>query len=348
MKAYLQRFLIIYISISLLLTGCQKTASAPFIRRNGFVMGTLVTLTLYDTQDETILDTAFHRIQELEDILSVNKEGTLLDKINAMAGIAPQQVDQETFDLIKKGLYYGELTEGAFDLSIGPLVALWHIGFEDARVPEPSEIQKILPLIDYRKVILDSQNSTIYLPEKGMCLDLGAIAKGYVADEVAELLQKEGVKSATIDLGGNTFVLGEKAPQTPFTIGVRNPFNPRGAIIGKLKLTNRSAVTSGTYERYLEVEGKRYHHLLSPQTGYPFDNELVGVTIISKASLDGDALSTSVFALGLEEGLNFINTQEGIDALFVAQDKKIYITEGLKNIFTLTDSTFTLASSLNP
>ncbi|PHV69446.1 thiamine biosynthesis protein ApbE [Sporanaerobium hydrogeniformans] len=340
---YVLRFLLtLCLIFSLFLSGCQKHSSPSPLKRTEFILGTTVTLALYDTQDESLLDVAFERIKELEDILSMNKAGTLIDEVNAHAGDHPQVVDEKTFRLIEKGLYYGELTEGAFDITIGPLVELWHIGFEDARVPEPSEIKDTLPLIDYRKVKLDAAASTVFLPTSGMCLDLGGIAKGYVADEIAELLKEKGVQNAIINLGGNVYALGEKGEGIPFTVGVQNPFDPRGAIIGKLQLTNQSAVTSGIYERYLEVNGHKYHHLLNPQTGYPFENELAGVTIISKASIDGDALSTSVFALGLEKGLAFVNKLEDVEAIFITKDKEVIVSSHLLSSFTLTDLTFSL------
>lgn len=334
------------LSTSLLFTGCmqKETATEP-LSRTQFVLGTTATITLYDNQSEELLNKAFDKLTTLEDVLSINKTGTLIDEINDASGKEAVAVDPATFSLIEKGLSYSELTDGAFDLTIGPLVKLWHIGFNDAKVPTREEIDAKLPLINYQDVVLDKAGQTVYLPHEGMMIDLGGIGKGYAADEVAELLRNEGTKHAIINLGGNVYTIGDKPGNKSWTIGVQDPFNPRGATIGTIGAVDQSLVTSGIYERYLTAEdGTNYHHILDPKTGYPFNNELAGVTIISRSSTDGDALSTATFALGTTDGLNFIEGLDDVEAIFVTTDKKVYITSGLKTKFTLTDPDFTLCN----
>lgn len=328
----------------MLLTGCDRISlKSKFLRRQNFVLGTVVTITLYDHQSEKTLEAAFDKLSELENILSINKSNTLIDQINENAGIAPVKVDKATYSLIEKGLYYSRLTSGAFDITVGPIVKLWHIGFPDARVPSSDEIKTQLPLVNYTLVTLDEKKQTVYLEKKGMSLDLGGIGKGYAADEVKNLIMAAGVEHATIDLGGNIYALGNNSNGKPWKVGLQDPFNPRGATIGSVSVINKSVVTSGIYERCLGTEdGTKYHHILNPSTGYPFKNEIAGVTIISNTSVDGDALSTSTFALGIEEGLKFIEDLEGTDAIFITTDKKVYITSGIKASFTLTSSSFTL------
>ncbi len=336
------------LSASLLLTSCTSpiskapsTSSEP-LRRTEFMMGTAITLSLYDHQDDAILDQAFASISALEDALSINASGTLLQSINAEAGSNPVITNEALFDIVKKGLHYSTLTEGSFDMTVGPLVKLWNIGFPEARVPSATEIADVLPLIDYTNVVLDDTTQSIFLTQPGMMLDLGGIAKGYTADAVVTLLQEAGVTRAIIDLGGNIYTLGDKAEGTPWTVGVQDPFNPRGEIIGSLPTANQSIVTSGIYERYLEHDGIRYHHILDPSTGYPFTNDIAGVTIISDDSIDGDALSTAVFSKGIADGIAFVNTLSGIDAIFISVDKEVYVTDGLKAHFKLTNDAFTL------
>ncbi len=332
----------------MILSGCTNSASPSNttpLTRNEFVLGTVVTISLYDHQSEDILDKAITKLKDLEDTLSINKSGTLIDKINQQAGISPVKVDEATYSLIEKGLYYCSLSKGAFDITVGPIVKLWNIGFPEARVPSEAEIKKKLPFIGYEKVLLDKQEQTIFLSQKGMLLDLGGIGKGYAADEIARLLKDEGIAHAIINLGGNVYVLGNNPSGEFWKVGVQDPFNPRGEMIGFLKAQNKSIVTSGIYERFVEDHaGHKYHHILDPKTGYPYENDIVSVTIISDLSLDGDALSTTVFSMGLEKGMDFIEGFDGIDAIFVTADKKVYATKTIRENLTLTNSSFKLSS----
>lgn len=339
-------FIILILSSSLLITGCmyEQTVSsdAPLSKEN-YIFGTLVNIKLYDSQSEAIIDEAFSELSKLENILSVNKTNTLIDQINESSGISPVQVDEETYQLIEKSLYYSDLTSGAFDITIGPIVKLWGIGFPNFRVPSQSEIDDALPLIDYHLVTLNKANHSIYLEKSGMQLDLGGIAKGYAADKVVQLLRQNGVQRAMINLGGNLYALGDKPNHEPWIIGIQDPLDSRGEALGSIAVSNKSIVTSGIYERYNTGEdGKTYHHILNPSTGYPFDNEIAGVSIISDSSTDGDALSTSAFALGVKEGIDFIESLDGVDAIFVTTDKKIYITSGIKEGFNLLSSDYSI------
>lgn len=350
MSYLLKTFQVILLLLSSIVfyTGCEAPekpamSSAEPLSRTDFVLGTAVTLSLYDHQSDEILDRAFAKLASLEDTLSINKPGTLIDEVNAMAGIAPVKVDEATYRLIETGLAYSRMTDGAFDITIGPLTKLWNIGFPDARVPSQEEITEKLSLINYKWVQLDQSAQTVYLEKPGMLLDLGGIGKGYATDEIASLLHEAGVEHAIINLGGNIYALGNKAENTPWTIGIQDPFHPRGNTIATLKAADKSIVTSGIYERYVEdAAGNKYHHLLNPKTGYPYTNELAGVTIIGDTSTDGDALSTAAFALGVQEGLKLIEGMAGIDAVFITVDYKVYATSGIKESFKLTDSSFTL------
>lgn len=335
---------------SLILISCTKNSSnenitlSDPISKTELFMGTVIKITLYDTTDTKILDKAFERVKEIEDLVSINKTGTELDKVNDSAGISPVKVSDTTFDIVEKGLEYSNLSKGKFDITIGPLVKLWSIGLPEAKVPTQEEIDSILPLVDYSKLELNSSDKTIFLKEKNMIIDLGGIAKGYAADEIVSILEENNVRSAIVDLGGNIYAHGIKPSGSEWKIGIQNPFNDRGEIIGILNVQNKTIVTSGIYERYIEKDGIKYHHILNPHTGYPYDNEIAGVSIITDKSIDADALSTTIFAEGLTNGIELVESLSNVDAIFVTKDSKIYVTSGVKDSFTLNNTDFTLSN----
>lgn len=321
--------------------GCSnKKDESKNLSKTEYFMGTVVTVTLYDNKEEKIIEEAFNKVKEIEELVSINMDGTELDKVNDNAGIAPVKVSDDTFNIIKKGLYYSKLTNGHFDITIGPLVKLWSIGLPEAKVPTQNEIDEKLKYINYNDVELNESEKTVYLKKPGMIIDLGGIAKGYTADVIASILKENGVTKAIIDLGGNVYALGEKEENSSWKIGIQNPDQTRGEIIGSITVKDKSIVTSGIYERFIEENGKRYHHILSPENGYPYENDVAGVTIISDTSIDGDALSTSVFAMGVEKGLEFVNSQPDIEAIFITRDEKIFLSEGAQEIFKLTNTDF--------
>jgi len=246
--------------------------------------------------------------------------------------------------VVEKALHYAEISGGAFDPSVGIVVKLWNIGLDGERVPEPGEIRDALPLVGYKMIILDKSSGTVYLEKKGMRLDLGAIAKGYAADEASRILLERGTKAAVIDLGGNIKVVGKKPDGSPWKIGVQNPFDMRGSHIGLAKFENTATVvTSGIYERYFTGEdGTSYHHILSTKDGYPIRNGLALVSIVTESSIDADGLSTTLFALGLEKGRALAETLPGVYAIFIDTDKKVYESEGSGALFTISDEKFTL------
>ncbi|MBU5595505.1 FAD:protein FMN transferase [Amphibacillus sp. MSJ-3] len=325
------------------LVGCSSDQAelleSPY-RDTEFLLGTVVNLSIYDSDKEYVLEQAFDRIEELENIISDEISSTEVSEINRKAGTEPVQVSDELYYLIEKSIEYGDLSNGSFDITVGPLTNLWRIGFSDARKPDQQEIDQVLPLIDHEKIQLNPEKQSVFLLEEDMQLDFGAIAKGYITDDICKLLADEGVTSAIIDLGGNIFVMGHRPTGDLWTVGIQNPFLARGEIVGRIKVSDQSIVTSGIYERYLEVDGTQYHHLLDPNTGYPFDNEIAGVTIVSDASIDGDALSTVVFSKGLDQGLDFIESFDGAEAIFVTKDQKIILSSGLVDEFELTNDHF--------
>ncbi len=313
-----------------------------FFQETGFFMGTAVKIKLYGEKDSALLDEVFNEISRLEGLMSLNMKDSQVSIINRAAGRTSVPVDPRVFEVVSRGLYYSRLSEGLFDITIGPLVELWGIGHENARVPESIEIEESLPLVDYTHIIMDPEESLIYLDTPGMVLDLGGIAKGYIADRIVLLLNKAGRESGIINLGGNVFAMGQKPEGGPFRIGVQNPDTDRGEYIGVLSVRNKSIVSSGAYERYLEYEGERYHHILNPFTGYPAESDLDQVTIVSDESVDGDGLSTSVFSMGLEAGMKLIESVEGVEAVFLTSSDQVYLSGGIDNQFELTNRNFEL------
>lgn len=346
-----------YIPLSILLifslplfVGCSKNNKvAEPITRSEAIMGTVVKVTLYDSDDVTILDKSFDRVRAIEESVSINDsdeviKDTILDKVNKSSGIQPVKVDDDTFTIVKKGIEYSKLSNNLFDITIGPLVKLWSIGLPEERVPSKEEIKNVLEYINYEDIELNENDKSIFLKEPNMIIDLGGIAKGYAADEISEVLTENGVHSAIIDLGGNVYTHGTKVTGEDWNIGIQNPLDSRGNVLGTIKANNKSIVTSGTYERFIEQDGVKYHHILNPKTGYPYDNNISGISIISDTSIDGDALSTSVFAMGVENGLVFVESQPGVEAIFVTTDKKVYLSSGMKNVFNLTNTDFQIAN----
>ena len=325
------------------MTGCNYNnldKSEP-ISKTEILMGTAITISIYDTKDEKILDKAFDRIREIEKLTSINIENTEIDKINKNAG-KKVKVSDDTYKIIKSGHEYSKLSQGSYDISIGPLVDIWNIGDENAKVPSEEEINKALSYINYKDIELNYETKEVMLKNENMKIDLGSIAKGYAADEVVKLLKSEKIERAIIDLGGNVYALGEKEENQKWTIGIQDPFKERGNVVGSLDISNQAVVTSGIYERFLEVDGQKYHHILNPKTGYPYETDIEGVSIIADNAIDADAISTLVFTKGLKQGMEFIEGKDGVEAIFIGTDKKVYISSGIKGNFSIMNTEYKL------
>lgn len=332
--------LLILIALILLITGCTGKNEIPQepLSRTGFMMDTVMTIKIFDKNDDKILDKAFKRLEDIENKMSATIEDSEVNKINDNAGIQPVQVSPDTYFVLQEAKYHAEISKGAYEPTIGPLVRLWNIQTEDNKtrdwIPEDEDIERVKKLVDYKDLELLEDNM-VFLKEEHMRLDLGGIVKGYATDEVRSILQENGVNIAIIDLGGNVYAHGIKVDNTPWKIGIQNPLEVRGGYLGIIEIEDRSIVTSGDYERFFEYNGKRYHHIIHRETGYPSDNEITGVTIISDRSIDGDALSTTLFILGVDKSMELVNSLEGVDAIFVTKDKSIYLTSDIKDDFKL-------------
>lgn len=313
--------------LSLLLPGCGN--KQPVVQE-AFLLDTFVSVTLYGG-DEEQAQGALDLCRSYEDIFSRTDPDSELYRLNHRE---ITQVSDDLAEVIALGLDYAARTNGAFDITTGSITSLWDFSAETPQVPDPATVAEGLAHVGWEKV--DLNGNTVTFSDPGTMIDLGGIAKGYIADRMANYLRQEGVTSAIIDLGGNLYCLGTKPGGDPFQVGIQYPYEDRQTVIGSLPASDLSVVTSGVYERCFTVDGKLYHHILDTSTGYPVENDLLSVTIVSDASVDGDALSTACFALGLEEGVALIENTEGVEAVFVTDDFATHITSGLTDIFQST------------
>lgn len=327
-----------------LLASCAKKQAEPQ-SQSFFMLGTVCKVTIYDNPTAEAFSASFARLKEIEDRMSLRNQKSEVAEINRQAGKKAVVVSSETFVVIQKALEIAALSSGAFDPTVGPLVQAWDIGGDSPRKPPQEEIDSLLPLIGYDRVVLDTETLSVFLKDEGMILDLGGIAKGYAADEVARILHEHGVSHAIVNLGGNVLTLGNKTDGKPWKIGVQDPEALRGEYVMILSLVDQTLVTSGPYERFLELDGEVYHHILNTKTGYPVKSDYTSVSIVTKNSLLADALSTSLYALGYEDGMALINTLEDVEAIFMTREKKILLSEGLKRgslKFSVTDPAYSV------
>lgn len=333
--------LIIFAIMITTFAGCSKKQAEAVepISKSEFVLDTYCKVVIYDKSSEEVLDKAFDKLNDINVKMNASDENSEISSISKQAGEGYVKVSDDTYYVIKKGIEFSKLTDGKFDITVGPLVKLWGIISPNPHIPSAQELAATLPLIDYKNVLMDDVNKSVMLKVKGMSLDLGGIAKGYAADAVSKVLQENGVKHAIIDLGGNVITLGSKPDGSNWRIGIQDPDSERGDYLGIVSVTNKAVVTSGIYERYFEKDGKRYHHIMDTKTGFPVDNTLASVTIITGESINGDALAKA-FCMGLEKGMDFVKQQKGIEAIFVTKDKKVYITPGLSKNFKVTNSSY--------
>ena len=335
--------IVILSSLHLLITNKKEDK----ISSTYYNLGTINEITLYNIKKEhgkRILKECESILIDIDNKMSCQISSSEISKINDNAGIDYVSVSDDTYNVIKEAIDFSKASNDTFDISIGPIIDLWGIGTDNAKVPTKEDIQGKLSLVNYKNILLDENTHSVKLSKKNMKIDLGGIAKGYAADKIYAYLKEENLESALINLGGNIYALGTKSNNQPFSIGIQDPTKARGNSIGNIKISNKSVVTSGIYERYLEFNDKIYHHMLDPHTGYPFDNNLSSVTIVSDTSMICDALSTTTFGLGIEGGMKLIDDMDGVDAIFITKDKKVYLSKNLKGSFNLTDTSFTIVN----
>lgn len=325
---------LIYLSVFtfMFVVGCKPASDITPISRTDFFFDTVITITLYDETQVSLLDDCIQMCGDYEALFSRTVSGSDISKLNR-AGTEPVPLSSDTIDVINKALYYNKLSNGAFDITIGSVSTLWdfsgnNTSLDGSNTAPPSDIliTEQLRHVNSANILINGQ--TIALADAETMVDLGGIAKGYIADRLKEYLVKNGVKHAIIDLGGNILTIGNRPDGTPYHIGIKKPFDPTGSVITSISVTDKSVITSGTYERYFIYEDELYHHVLSPCTGYPTDNELSSVTILSDNSVTGDALSTACLVLGRTEGMELIESLPDVEALFITTEKELIRSSG--------------------
>lgn len=307
-------------------------------------LNSVFTLDIRDDRDDNdiIMQQIQERLEDIENKLSIHLPSSEISSINQNAGKNPTKVSEETVKVIEKSREIAKITEenneGRFDIRIGALSSLWNIGTASEKVPTSEEIKKALLLVG-ADMTVDKEKNQVYLSQEGMKIDLGASAKGYATDEVVKILKEHDVKNAIVDLGGNIYIHGDNGGQG-FKVGIQDPSSTRGEYMAVVNCSDTSIVTSGIYERYFEENGKRYHHILSASTGYPVDNDIVSVTVITPNSMKADILSTSFYLLGIEKSLDLVNSMEDVEVVFLDKNDKIHISENLRDNFSLNSSKY--------
>ena len=321
-KCFLSVFSILFMLCTV--SGCSKK-SEP-IAKTGFYFDTVITLTIYDSKKESLLDDCFSLADHYEKLFSATIDESDVSRINQAKG-EPVIVDDETIKLIQKGLSYCKLSSGGFDLTIGKVSSLWNFSENDGTLPDPDRLAEAVSTVDYQNIVIE--NNEVRLTNPDTAIDLGGIAKGYIADRMKEYLNQNGITEGMINLGGNVLCIGPKQDGSPYRIGIQQPFDEQGAAAAVVEVTDETVVSSGIYERYITVDDKLYHHILNPANGYPYDNGLLGVTVICKDSADGDGLSTTCFSLGLEKGMELIESLPDAEAVFITEDNELHCSSGI-------------------
>lgn len=298
------------------------------LRKTGFYFDTIITITIYNGNEE-LLDNCFKMCEKYENLFSNTIDSSDISNINSNSkkGMTTT-VSDETLELINYGLKYSEISDGAFDITIGGLSSIWNFTDNASGItPSSKDIENAVSNIGYEQILINGNDILITNPNT--TIDMGGIAKGYIADKLKEYLLQNNVKKGIINLGGNVLLIGSKPDKSNYNIGVQRPFGNDGDIIAVINDSDISIVTSGIYERYFYIDDTIYHHILDTKTGYPIENNLYSVTIISDKSVDGDGLSTCAFALGFEKGMEFIENMENVEAVFIDNNEHITITSGL-------------------
>ena len=319
MKKFQSMLTVLIFAVSIM-TGCAKKAQP--VSKSTVLLDTVTTVTIYDGSSEKIIDGAFELCEDYENLISATIPTSDIGRINAAKGEAVE-VSDDTISILKKAIEYSELSDGAFDITIYPVSKLWDFRTGKKEIPDADAIKEALKHVDYHNIEIDGNN--VRMKDSEAEIDPGGIGKGYIADKMKEYMMSKGVKSAIINLGGNVLTIGKNPNGNPFKIGIQKPFGEPQEVLTAFEAEDLSIVSSGNYERYFIKDNKIYHHILDTKTGYPVESGLNGVTVITEESVDGDALSTSCFALGEEKGAELLSKLKGTvkEAIFVDTDNQI-------------------------
>ena len=297
------------------------------LEKSGFLLDTVISVTVYGQRNADALESAYRLCEGYEELFSPTKETSDVWRMNHRApGENRYRPSEDVLQVLRTGLEFSRLTDGAFDITVEPVSTLWDFKSGTPEIPDEALLKEAVSRVDWRKVSIEGD--TVVFADDSVQVDPGSVAKGYIADRIAEHLKAEGVTSAIINLGGNVLCVGEKPGGQPFAIAVRKPEEQSAEVVKVLDIRDASVVTSGVYERHFVTGGVNYHHILDPKTGMPVRNGLLSLTIVGPSSLVCDALSTSCFALGEEKGAALLDSMEDYCGYFIREDGTIRATEG--------------------
>lgn len=331
----------IILIVAILLVGCSPGDRWQTHRFIG--LNTTCSIRVYESE-RVDFEKIENLVKEFESKVSFHSDNSQISRINELAGKDFFYPDKEVFNLIKDSKRFFQISDGSFDPTIGPLSSLWGIGSKNY-LPNEEEIKAAKTLVNFNSVLIDDAKG-IMLQERGMEIDLGGIAKGYLSDQIRDYLVKTGVTSAIINLGGNITLIGSKADDAPWKIGIQDPNKPRGSELGVLELVDTNIISSGGYERNFTENGRVYHHILDPVTGYPKEGEIISSTIVSSSGVEGDGLSTIFFGLSKDEFIK-LQREHYTKGVFLFNDDTIYISKELVDMFTLKDARYRLITELS-
>ena len=323
------------------LSGCGRTG---LYERTGLMMGTVVKISVADKVKpgsgvDRAIEKAFIRMREVDESMSTYNSNSELNRINRLDSGQTTGVSDGLLEVVRKSIEISNTSSGAFDITAGPLVELWGFGKDDTtrKAASSEQIEAILPMVNYRNIIVDEKNRKIGLKKAGMKIDLSSIAKGYAVDQAIEVLREEGIENAIVNAGGDLYCLGKGLRGAPWVIGIKDPRQP-GQVIASFELTDRACATSGDYENFFITQSRRFSHLIDPRTGRPVQNGLLSVTVLAPTCLEADGLATAIFVLGKKEGLELINNLDKIEAIIISQQGSELLTDFSKGLCFLNTS----------
>lgn len=339
-----------YILTILICSSCASQKN-KYYEKSNIVMDTAVTLSANGEKSKEAVEESFKRLDEINEMASASISTSDVYKINSSSGRNYVEVHPETLKMIETSIKYSKLSDGAWDITIGPIINLWGIGTDNERLPSDEEIKAKLPFVGYEKISINENDSSVMLQKEGMAIDLGGIAKGFAADEVLKIYKKYNIENGLINLGASSiYALGKNKDNNEWSVGIKHPRSEdQNVYMGIIKLSNDSLSTSGDYERCFIKDNRRYHHIIDPKTGYPVDNGVMSDTIVIDCDIPekgmlSDLLTTTVFTLGQGKGLELIDSLPGVSCEITTSDYKVYTSEGFKERITNLNKDFEFAN----
>jgi thiamine biosynthesis lipoprotein len=322
----MKRSLVFSFLFLLFLSGCNRLKT---VQKTETIMGTEATITAVaasESEAAAAIDAGMAELRRFDRMMSLYKDDSEITKVNMAAGKAAVKVSPEIIEVVEAANRVSELTDGAFDITVGPLVVLWQMRLKEGKMPTDEEIMNIKPRVNYRNIIIDKKTSTLFLKNRNMIMDLGGAAKGYAADKTAELLSNRGIKNGIVALAGDIRVMGHRSDGTPWHIGVQDP-REKDKTMAVLKLSDKSISTSGDYERFRIVGKKRYHHIIDPRTGKPSES-MISVTLIGNSGALVDPLTTALFIVGKGKAMKLVK-ELGCELIVEDSSGKVNMSPGI-------------------